>query len=102
MVQEIRPDYTLKVKSDQMLTDNLSNVYLTQNDQIRKYTGKLELMKEFSNKNFGVISSADVTNSVPGGGIISIQVDPANLVRENNEGNNYASQHISVPYYYQY
>lgn len=61
-VQEIRPDFTLKAPSDQMLTDNLSNVYLIHNDQIRKYNSKLELMKEFSNKNFGSISSADVTN----------------------------------------
>ncbi|MCK6640349.1 MAG: hypothetical protein L6Q81_09690 [Bacteroidia bacterium] len=62
VAQKIQPDFSLKMKSDQMLTDNLSNVYLIQNDQIRKYNPKLELMKEFSNKNFGAITSADVTN----------------------------------------
>lgn len=60
--KEVSPDYSLKVKADQLLTDNLANVYLMQNDQFRKYNPKLELMKEFSNKNFGAITSADVTN----------------------------------------
>lgn len=32
------------------------------------------------------------------GGIISVQVDPANMVPETNKGNNYASQQVGIAY----
>lgn len=49
-------------KPTSIVTDNLSNVYLIDRDKFTKYDVKLNFMKEFSNKNFGAITSADVTN----------------------------------------
>lgn len=56
------PDHVLVTKANLVVTDNLSNVYLVTNDQFTKYNGKLIHSKEFSNKNFGAITSADVNN----------------------------------------
>lgn len=56
------PDHVLVAKANLVVTDNLSNVYLVTNDQFTKYNGKLIHSKEFSNKNFGAITSADVNN----------------------------------------
>lgn len=58
----IPADAVLKVKVTGIVTDHLSNVYLVNNDQFSKYDSRLKLLKEFSNKNFGAITSADVTN----------------------------------------
>ncbi|MCU0432772.1 MAG: hypothetical protein MUC87_04895 [Bacteroidia bacterium] len=49
-------------KSEQMLTDNLGNVYLVLADRIRKFDQRGQFQKEFSNKNFGSITTADATN----------------------------------------
>lgn len=55
-------DFVLKAGSDAIVTDNLANVYVVNNDQFTKYDMKLRFQKEFSNKNFGNITTADVTN----------------------------------------
>ena len=57
-----KPDYSLQVSVDAIVSDHLSNVYVIDNDKFTKYDMKLKLQKEFSNKNFGNITSADVTN----------------------------------------
>ncbi len=59
---DINPDYNVEISSNAMVTDNLSNVYLISDDRFLKYDMKLKLQKEFSNKNFGNITTADVTN----------------------------------------
>lgn len=60
--ENIPADAVLRLKTTAIVTDNLSNVYLLNNDQFSKYDSRLKLLKEFSNKNFGAITSADVTN----------------------------------------
>ena len=57
-----RPDFQINSKANQVVSDNLSNVYAVINDQFVKYDSKLNKQKEFSNKNFGSITSADVNN----------------------------------------
>lgn len=57
-----KPDYALNTKPSSIVSDNLANVYFVSEDKFTKYDMKLNLMKEFSNKNFGSITSADVTN----------------------------------------
>lgn len=57
-----KPDHVLEAKANLVVTDNLANVYLVNNDQFVKYDSKLIKLKEFSNKNFGAITSADVNN----------------------------------------
>lgn len=52
----------IREKSDQLLTDNLGNVYLVSADRIRKFDQRGAFQKEFSNKNFGAITAADATN----------------------------------------
>jgi hypothetical protein len=52
----------IREKSDQLLTDNLGNVYLVSADRIRKFDQRGLFQKEFSNKNFGAITTADATN----------------------------------------
>lgn len=49
-------------KSDTLLTDHLGNCYLVTADRIRKFDSRGQFQKEFSNKNFGAISTADATN----------------------------------------
>ncbi len=56
------PEHVLVAKANLVVTDNLSNVYLVTNDQFIKYDSKFIRLKEFSNKNFGAITSADVNN----------------------------------------
>lgn len=58
------PERVFKIseKSDLLLTDHLGNCYLIAGDRIRKFDAKGTFQKEFSNKNFGAISSADATN----------------------------------------
>lgn len=58
------PDFTLETTSDAIVTDNLANVYVIDKDKITKYDMKLKFQKEFSNKNFGSITTADVTNAL--------------------------------------
>jgi hypothetical protein len=59
---ERKPDHVLESTANLVVTDNLANVYLVKNDQFIKYDSKLVKLKEFSNKNFGSITSADVNN----------------------------------------
>lgn len=59
---ERKPDHVLSLNATTIVTDNLSNVYTINKDVFTKYDMKLKFMKEFSNKNFGNITSADVTN----------------------------------------
>lgn len=59
---DLKPDYTLAVQANAIVTDNFSNVYTISADKFTKYDMKLKFQKEFSNKNFGNITSADVTN----------------------------------------
>ncbi|HEU4717502.1 MAG TPA: hypothetical protein VFU15_06705 [Bacteroidia bacterium] len=47
---------------DFFTTDNLGNVYLVKNSVIRKFDSKGVFQKEFSNKNFGPVTSFDATN----------------------------------------
>lgn len=56
------PDYTLKTEATAIVTDNFSNLYTISKDKFTKYDVKLKFQKEFSNKNFGDITFADVTN----------------------------------------
>ncbi len=56
------PDYTLKTEATAIVTDHFSNLYTISKDKFTKYDVKLKFQKEFSNKNFGDITSADVTN----------------------------------------
>jgi len=56
------PDFVKESKANVVVTDNFANVYFVENDKFTKYDSKLTFVKEFSNKNFGAITSADVTN----------------------------------------
>jgi hypothetical protein len=47
-----------------------------------------------------IVNTMQFTQLSQYGGIVSIQIDPANLVRESSEGNNYASQQIGTGIYY--
>lgn len=53
---------SLPVKGDQISTDNLSNVYVINFDVLQKFDPKGNLLKTYSNKNFGKISSIDASN----------------------------------------
>jgi hypothetical protein len=59
---ERKPDYVITTESSAIVTDNLSNVYTISKDKFTKYDVKLKFQKEFSNKTFGNITTADVTN----------------------------------------
>jgi hypothetical protein len=59
---ERKPDHSLETPADAIVTDNLANVYVVSKDKFTKYDLKLKFMKEFSNKNFGNITTADVNN----------------------------------------
>lgn len=56
------PDHILETKVSVVVSDNLANVYTVSEDRFQKYDMQLKFIKEFSNKNFGDITSADVTN----------------------------------------
>lgn len=59
---EQKADFVLLSASDAIVTDNLANVYTVTKDKFSKYDMRLKFQKEFSNKNFGNITAADVTN----------------------------------------
>ena len=52
----------IKSKIDLYTTDNIGNVYLVNGDEVKKYNSKGELLKVYSNKKLGKISSIDATN----------------------------------------
>ncbi len=56
--------YTIKSKADFFTTDNFGNTYLVKADEIRKYNPTGDLLKIYSNKNMGKITSVDATNSL--------------------------------------
>lgn len=58
------PSCTIGKTAASFTTDNLGNVYLTQGTSISKYNAQCSFQKEFSNKSFGTISSADATNAL--------------------------------------
>ena len=47
-----------------------------------------------------VLNTLRFSEAIPG--IVSVSVDPANAIRESDESNNYVSQQITMPYYYNY
>ncbi len=53
---------SIPVKAEHVSTDNLSNVYLLNNDVLQKYDPQGNLLKTYSNMNFGRISSIDASN----------------------------------------
>ncbi|GAB4141830.1 MAG: hypothetical protein Fur0041_17030 [Bacteroidia bacterium] len=55
-------DFTIQETAGFIATDNLGNVYLVSGDRIRKFDNHGIFQKEFSNKNFGPVSSLDATN----------------------------------------
>ena len=52
----------IKSKIDLFTSDNLGNIYLVKGDELKKYNSKGELLKVFSNKKLGAISSIDASN----------------------------------------
>src|ERR1700758_1020117 len=56
--------YTIKSKADFFTTDNFGNTYLIKAEEIRKYTATGDLLKIYSNKNLGKITSVDASNSL--------------------------------------
>jgi hypothetical protein len=54
--------YTIKGKADFFSTDNFGNTYLVKGDEIRKYNPNGDLLKIYSNKNLGKITSIDASN----------------------------------------
>lgn len=49
-----------------------------------------------------IVNTLRFTQIRPEGGTFSVQVDPYGSVRESNKTNNFASQFVSAPNYYQY
>lgn len=58
-----KPNY-IKAKFDFFTADNLGNIYLVSNDEIKKFNKKGELLKKFSNKKTGKIFSVDASNAL--------------------------------------
>ena len=56
--------YTINEAATNFTTDNLGNAYLINGPTIRKFDSHGIFQKEFSNKNFGAVSSADATNAL--------------------------------------
>ena len=54
--------FTIKAKADYFTTDNFANTYLVKADEIRKYNPTGDLLKIYSNKNLGKITSIDASN----------------------------------------
>ncbi len=54
--------YTIKASADLFSTDNFGNTYLVKGDEITKYNPSGELLKIFSAKNLGKITSIDASN----------------------------------------
>jgi len=59
---ELSLDKSIPVKASFISTDDLGNVYVVKEDVLEKYDGKGNLLKTYSNKSFGKISSVDVSN----------------------------------------
>jgi hypothetical protein len=53
---------TIVTTSRQLTTDPLGNVYLSQSDELNKYDASGKLVRNYSDKTFGTISSVDATN----------------------------------------
>lgn len=60
--QKLKDLYTIRAKADLFTTDNFGNTYLAKGDEIRKYNPQGDLLKIFSAKSLGKISSIDATN----------------------------------------
>lgn len=56
--------YTIRAKADFFTTDNFGNTYLVKADEIRKYNPNGDLLKIYSNKNMGKITSVDASNAL--------------------------------------
>ena len=54
--------FTIKASADFFTTDNLGNTYLIKGEEIKKYGQTGELLKIFSNKTSGKITSLDASN----------------------------------------
>jgi len=54
--------YTIYSPADFFSTDNFGNTYLVKNDEIKKYNSSGDLLKIFSAKNQGKITSIDASN----------------------------------------
>ncbi|MFI5142352.1 MAG: hypothetical protein ACHQII_08350, partial [Bacteroidia bacterium] len=59
---ELKTLFTIKSTSDFFTTDNLGNTYLIKGEEIKKYSQTGDLLKIFSNKTTGKITSLDATN----------------------------------------
>lgn len=59
---ELKNLYTIRSKADLFTTDNFGNTYLVKGDEIKKYNAQGELLKMFSAKNLGKITSIDASN----------------------------------------
>jgi hypothetical protein len=60
--EELKNLFTIKSTADFFTTDNLGNTYLVKGEEIKKYSQTGDLVKIFSNKTVGKITSIDVTN----------------------------------------
>lgn len=56
--------FTINEPATNFTTDNLGNAYLINGPTIRKFDSHGIFQKEFSNKNFGAVSSVDATNAL--------------------------------------
>jgi hypothetical protein len=54
--------HCIKVKSAFFTTDNIGNIYTVNGDQISKFSPNGDLLKIYSNKKLGKISSVDASN----------------------------------------
>ena len=54
----------IEVPSENFTTDNLGNIYVTQENELKKYDSNGELLYTFSNNNYGNIETIDVSNSL--------------------------------------
>jgi len=59
---ELKALFTIKSNADFFTTDNLGNTYLIKGEEIKKYSQTGDLVKIFSNKTTGKITSLDATN----------------------------------------
>ena|ERR1700741_1565298 len=59
-----KPLFTIKTASDFFTTDNIGNIYTVKGDEIRKYNPNGELLKIYSNKKLGKITSVDASNAL--------------------------------------
>src|SRR6201987_4573105 len=59
---ELKTLFIIKSSSDFFTTDNLGNTYLIKGEEIKKYSQTGDLLKIFSNKTTGKITSLDATN----------------------------------------